>query len=310
MTTISIVIPYLNREQWLPRTLASVAAQTLRPLQVILVDNGSTDGSSAVCRRFAEEQRQGGGLNVELVSESKPGAAAARNCGLEKVTADWVVFFDSDDEMSPDFLECAARTAEEGACDVVAAATRMVFPNGKEKVRNVFRCCRVSDQILCGMLATQGMVFRTDFLRRIEGWDEALPVWNDWELGIRLLLSGGRVRWMRHAAFHRIHQHPESLTGKNFAGKDEAMLLAYRAARADVNELCHEHYGPTRTALDCRAAIISGHLLREGEKEKSRSWMKKCHGASFLRRLFLRAVRRYVGLGLPGAWRICRLTLW
>lgn len=311
MPEFSVIIPFRNRASYLPRTLASVVAQQVRPLQVVLVDNGSTDGSAETCRRFISTHRAAGGdVDFCLTEEPRQGAALARNRGMALATGNWISFFDSDDEMSADFLTdvAAAITAHPG-CEVVAAATRMVFGNGKERVRKVYCTTSVIDQILSGMLATQGMVIARDFLLKVGGWCSSLRYWDDWELGIRLLAARPHLVWLTGKAYHRIFQHSDSITGSSFADRWDDMLAAFTAARSGlrwtVNSLDQTCYA---LALDLRQTIMMAHCRREGGQcEGYLSW-KDPH---FNRRLKWRllALYCYVRLGGRGAWRICRWWL-
>lgn len=332
----SLVIPYRNRRDLLPRTLRSVVAQCYRPLQVVLVDNGSTDGSNEVCRTFIEatqQREEGRGLSFELLSEPTPGAAAARNAGLRASSSEWVYFFDSDDELSPDFLtdaaeairrreEKAKKQSEESAqLDLVAAATRMVFPDGRERVRKVFFNASPTDQILCGMLATQGIVIRRTFLVEQGGWNDALPYWNDWELGCRLLLAHPQVEWLRGRAYHRIHQHADSITGADFTSRLpfalrslEAVERAVRRAH-DADLQCgiaprevEKTMRRTLFALRARRAILMGHVAREarGTSAARPTANALANGDNTP---FLRLLRTYVAHGGRAAWRIARLAL-
>ena len=97
----SLIIPYHNRREWLPRTLQSVVQSSVRPARVYLVDNASTDGSAQVCEAFAARYP---GYPFVLLSEPRQGAPRARNAALRLVQTEWVYFFDSDDELSPDFF--------------------------------------------------------------------------------------------------------------------------------------------------------------------------------------------------------------
>lgn len=316
----SLVIPYHNRRTLLPRTLRSVVAQRYRPLQVVLVDNGSTDGSTDVCREFAEQARakeESEGLCFEILEEPTPGAAAARNAGLQHCTAEWVFFFDSDDEISSTFLTDAAevirrREAEGQPLDLVAAATRMVFADGRERVRKVFHNASVVDQILCGMLATQGMVIRRTFLVEQGGWNAALPYWNDWELGCRLLLARPRLAWLR-GTYHRIYQHADSITGTDFTSRAaraqqsidavETAVRATLAADERQKPLLHR----CLRALDARRAILAGHVLREARDRDQTAEVEaiRCSRHSFLTNF----LRFYVSHGGRAAWRIARFAL-
>ena len=98
---IGIVIPVYNRERELRRTFDSVVAQTYRPIHVVLVDNGSTDGSLALCREL-KGAYETDDFRITVVEEAKRGPSAARNRGLACVTEEFVAFLDSDDEYIPE----------------------------------------------------------------------------------------------------------------------------------------------------------------------------------------------------------------
>lgn len=101
--TVSVIIPVRNRSGVIVRCLQSVAAQTYERVRLIVVDNSSTDDTRS---RVADWMSANAGCFVEtcLLDEPRSGANAARNRGLRAVTDGYVAFFDSDDEMSPDFL--------------------------------------------------------------------------------------------------------------------------------------------------------------------------------------------------------------
>lgn len=309
MTTISIVIPIHNRAAYLPRTLASVVAQTTYPLEIILVDNASTDNSVEVCRSFIADYRNDERFCFKLLSEPAPGAAAARDRGLEAVTGQWVYFFDSDDEMSADFLQDVAQAIGSSPCDVVAATTVMVFEDGRRKRRKVYYTQTIADHILTGMLATQSVVVRTDFLRQLGGWDATIRVWDDWELGIRLLTARPHLVWIKHKAYHRIYQHSESITGSNFYSRHDGLMAAFEAARRDIEACSTPNRRISLIALTLRANLLSGILLRERKAELSRQWQNYLPAPSPLLAIFCRLLRRYTAIGLPGGWWMARTFL-
>ena len=79
---LTIVVPVRNRQDVVGRTLRSIAAQTLRPLKVILVDNASTDSTLQILRKWADSAADSA-IDVKILSETTPGASAARNRGLQ-----------------------------------------------------------------------------------------------------------------------------------------------------------------------------------------------------------------------------------
>ncbi|MGL6044061.1 MAG: glycosyltransferase family 2 protein, partial [Sandaracinobacteroides sp.] len=95
---VSVVIPAYNREATVGTAIRSVLWQTLSPVEVIVVDDGSTDGTAAAVQAIDDPR-------VRLVSQANGGISAARNRGIEAATQPWVAFQDSDDEWLPLKLE-------------------------------------------------------------------------------------------------------------------------------------------------------------------------------------------------------------
>ena len=318
---LTIVIPYFNREQFLPRTFRSLERSTRRAARLIFVDNGSQDGSRALCEDFARRHPE---QDILLLSESRSGAAIARNTGLAEVKTPWTYFFDSDDELSPRFIEQMELTLREHAeqnFDVIVFRTVMVHPDGSMTQRQSMFNESATDQILMSQLVTQNLFVRTDFLRRIGGWNEQLREWDDWELGIRVLVDGGKVLWLRDCAYHRIYLHPDSLTGKNFLTTCRGIDVAMQS----VLNLCREkkkgRMDTQKSSSICRAlafryALLSGILQREGGRTASlRFWSRALQCASAAcgskvprsLRLSLAFFRAYTSRGGRGVWRLARL---
>jgi GT2 family glycosyltransferase len=96
---VSVVIPVHNGERYLAQAIESVLAQTHRDLELILVDDGSTDGTAAIIRRFAEGDRR-----VRVLAQENRGVAAAGNRGLQEAKSEWVARLDADDVFLPEKL--------------------------------------------------------------------------------------------------------------------------------------------------------------------------------------------------------------
>src|SRR5579863_1910517 len=95
---VSILIPAYNAEKWIADTLRSAIAQTWSWKEIIVVDDGSTDGTVEVARRFASKR-------VAVVSKENRGAAAARNDALRLCQGDYIQWLDADDILAPDKIE-------------------------------------------------------------------------------------------------------------------------------------------------------------------------------------------------------------
>lgn len=294
----SIVIPYYNRARYLPATLASLAAVSYRPLHILLVNNHSTDESEQICRKFHDAHHRDD-FRITLLNEPNGFATHARNFGLHHVNTPYVYFFDSDDLLSPHFLDDAYRTiiSSKEEPDIVALTTCMTFPNGRRKVRTPRPGLSPIRQILTGMLSTQSMILRTDFVRDIGGWDERLRCWNDWELGLRCLLHHPHMAFLPGQSYHRIVQHPDSITGSNFSNRMADLNLALEVASAEVSALpdCHD-------AIDARRLILAGHLYHEGNHTAALSLRDAVLGRHSDWRW--RVFARYCFNVRRGAWRV------
>lgn len=120
---ISVIVPIYNMEPLLPRCLDSLAAQTLRDLEIICVDDGSTDGSGGIVRKYAS-----GDSRFRLITQENSGRAEARNAGIRAAAAPYLGFADPDDYVEPDMYERLYRLAEESGADMVQCSYSPFLP--------------------------------------------------------------------------------------------------------------------------------------------------------------------------------------
>lgn len=113
-TKVSVIVPVYNMEAFLPQCFYSIAAQSYRNLEIILVDDGSSDGSAAMCDAFAEADDR-----VIVIHKANGGAASAREAGLNVVSGAYVLFADSDDWMDPNLVLRMVQTAQRDNADCV-----------------------------------------------------------------------------------------------------------------------------------------------------------------------------------------------
>lgn len=115
MYKVSVIIPIYNNEKYIGRCFDSLLAQTLDGVQVLMVNDGSTDGTEAICRAYAEAHP-----NFEYYYKENGGSASARNVGLEHAAGEYIGFVDSDDYVEPDMFEKLYTAAmEHGGADMV-----------------------------------------------------------------------------------------------------------------------------------------------------------------------------------------------
>ncbi|MBR4863349.1 MAG: glycosyltransferase [Oscillospiraceae bacterium] len=115
---VSLIVPVYNIKEYLPACVQSLVAQTYTQLQILLVDDGATDGSGALCDRFTDAR-------IQVIHKENGGLSSARNAGLDAATGDWVMFVDGDDYLAPDAVERLLAAATPGT-DMVQFAYREV----------------------------------------------------------------------------------------------------------------------------------------------------------------------------------------
>ena len=115
---ISIIIPVYNSEKTLARCLRSVCSQTYSELEIILVDDGSTDNSLKICEDFATNDRR-----VQVISQKNCGPAAARNTGLKRMHGKYLAFVDADDDVSSVMYEKMLKSLINNKVDMVVCGT-------------------------------------------------------------------------------------------------------------------------------------------------------------------------------------------
>ena len=97
---VSIIVPIYNTSEYLPRCLDSIINQTHKNLEIILIDDGSTDDSSKIADDYAKKDKR-----IKVIHQKNAGQSAARNVGIKKATGEYINFTDSDDKQKPDFIE-------------------------------------------------------------------------------------------------------------------------------------------------------------------------------------------------------------
>ncbi len=123
---VSVVVPVYNVEQYLDRCVNSIVSQTYSRLEIILVDDGSSDNSPRMCDSWAKKDGR-----IKVVHKENAGAGFARNTGLENAEGDYILFVDSDDYLDVTTVEKCVADAEKNGSDVVMFGRNNVFPDGK-----------------------------------------------------------------------------------------------------------------------------------------------------------------------------------
>ena len=307
---IGVVVPARDRQELLSRALDSIKAQTWRPVHLVVVDNGSSDGTLAVARDWAAANAAPD-FRVTVAEEPEAGACPARQRGLREVTAPYVAFFDSDDTMRPDLLATAMETfGRKPETDLVTWCAELHFLDGTSRV-TVSGGDPLDTHLIHGLLRTQGYAVRTELLRRVGGWRGNLPVWNDWELGVRLLCASPTIETLPECLAD-VYSQENSITGKRFSdkfGSWERSLDEVERLLGEVTLDRRDHY---LRLVAYRRMILAAHYAREGRGDLALSLLKEAlanPALTRMQRMFFRILYRYTAAGGRGAGRVAVLLV-
>jgi glycosyltransferase involved in cell wall biosynthesis len=188
MPSVSVVIPTFNREHYIGRALESVLNQTYTDYEIIIVDDGSTDKTGEIIRRYQETADN---IRYIRTTENK-GASAARNTGIQEACGTYIAFQDSDDVWMPEKLEKQVKILSETGPAVglvytgfwlVKGDTQQYIPHPSYKKREGY----IANEILKGsFIGTPTILIKKECFEHMGLFDESLPQLQDWELMIRV----------------------------------------------------------------------------------------------------------------------------
>lgn len=122
---VSVIVPVYNVAPYLREALDSVVNQTYKDLEIIIVEDGSTDGSADICEEYADSDAR-----IKLIKQPNKGLSGARNTGLEIATGDLVAFVDSDDSISPLFVELLVSAMISSDSQIGVCRCSIIYSNG------------------------------------------------------------------------------------------------------------------------------------------------------------------------------------
>ena len=307
MTTkklVSIIVPVYNRASTIVRCLDSISTQRgIEMYSIIVVDNNSTDESDVAIKEW---QRKHQAVDLLLTSESRQGAAIARNRGLELTRTPYVMFFDSDDEMLQGHLERLINGIQTyNEADILGWNVLYQLPSGKTHLTTFTTERPVYNHLTRVILATEHYAVKTDFIRKSGGWNADLTGWDDFELGARLLSAKPRMAKLDNDAEPALvcpKFTEESITGRLFSPTPEK----WERALDRMEIVLKDKYPEAQCWIGYRRAVLAGMYAREGAAGEASRLLAAapCDGFNQLKARICYYVTRLLGKGARHAARL------
>ena len=270
--TISVIVPTFNRVHTLPRAIDSVLRQTRPADEIIVVDDGSEDGTAELLHRHYPQIRN--------LQQNNQGVSAARNRGIRQAKGEWIALLDSDDAWLPGKLEAQLRALEAEPAARLCHTEEVWIRNGKrvnQKDRHaksggwIFRNCLP----LCVISPSAALLHRS-LLDEIGEFDEGLPACEDYDLWLRIC-SVEPVVFVETPQIEKYGGHDDQLSRKHW-GMDRFRIQALqkiigsgRLTPGDLAAAC--------SVLADKAAIFAAGARKRGKLQLAQCYELKCNEA-------------------------------
>lgn len=267
----SVIVPTFNRAHLILDSLTSVYGQSYRPIELLIIDDGSTDQTATVVEEWARKHRHDD-FQVKYFNQKNSGAPAARNLGLIESRGEFLQILDSDDILHADKLREQIHVLQKNRDDFVWAVCdsfidqpdyQALPPPPKEpRVRSI------ADHIKRGgCLCTMTGIYRRSLCEKVGPWKENLQIWQDREYNLRTLLQSNKITYLPQLfSLHRLN-HGSRISDKYYTAHLIESLHNLELTLGECSQLTCEN-------SEALAAVYFAHslaMLERGEREIARS---------------------------------------
>ena len=266
--SISVIIPVYNRYNLIDRAIKSVLQQTRPPDEIIVIDDGSTDGTDMIIKKNYPD--------IILLQQKNRGVSCARNNGIKNAKGTWVTLLDSDDEWLPEKLEKQLLAIQVNSNNKICHTDEVWIRNGvrvnpMKKHRkyggNIYKYCLP----LC-VISPSSIMVHKDIFKDVGLFDENFPVCEDYDLWLRIC-SRYPVLYLRKKLIKKYGGHDDQLSLR-FWGMDRFRIQALEKMINDPILSENNRKATVATAIN-KGRILQKGFLKHNHKEEAEKMMKK-----------------------------------
>ena len=241
---VSIIIPIYNGEKYISRCITSILEQKYNNIELILVNDGSTDKTKEICAHFVEKDNR-----IRLLNKENQGVSKARNSGLGIATGDFITFIDIDDYIVPGMISTALQYLKENNADVVIYGWKRnyVNKNQSEDILEEFEIIEEQQVVIrrilesysaCGGGYPWNKMWRRSAIKTMQMFDESLFYFEDLEWVVRMMLQVKRIVICPECLYQYIIHEGSVSTDSSRA---EAKELSYHKALKKIIDNLEKH---------------------------------------------------------------------
>lgn len=260
---VSIIVPIYNSENTIERCVNSLISQTLKEIEIILVNDGSNDNSLELINNFAQKDTR-----IKVLDKNNKGVSSARNHGINNSEGKYIMFVDSDDYLEEDICKKSYEFAEKNKLDFVSMGFVVEDENGKIINKEVSKEKLISDNnisignILCNMKLSYvwGRLYKYELISDIE-FDEELNYSEDSLFIFETCFKLNSIGILNEIGYHFIRQNKTTLSKKYVENIGLALKKTYTAQKELCNKYNEYNIKVNGIGLDINVAIIYRSIL-------------------------------------------------
>lgn len=280
---ISVIVPVYNGQDYLENCIDSIEKQTYRNLEIIIINDGSTDDTAAVCVRLCEIYP-----NVRVINREDEGVSAARNAGIDSAEGSLITFVDADDRMRPKMLQvlydCLMRTGSDVAgCGFIPWEQEEQW---EELLKNSYRIHRAEEyrpvqylreQLLKGNTRCWSKLYRRSVIGELR-FQSGLTIGEDMLFLVHLLPYVRKIAETDYPGYGYF-QNPEGAMNREFSPHYMDQIICWEQAREEVLKIDRRLEAQVTSLLITGIMLTAGKLadLPFGERRKQKEYVEECH---------------------------------
>lgn len=285
---ISVIVPVYNGELYLKNCIESIEAQNYEPLEIIVINDGSTDGTAEVCEKLAQSYE-----NLSFITTEDLGVSASRNHGIALAKGELITFVDADDRIHPQMLQRLYEAVEQTGSDIAGCqftiwntereweiAANSIPVNGQtHKVYEKQEYLR--EQILCGNSRCWSKLYRKSLLEQMhtkQWFREGMTIGEDMLFLMDLLPKTGAIAEINFRGYG-YYQNPQGAMNRTFRPEYMDQIRCWEIAREQVRNLLPECGSKATSILLTSIMLTVGKLagLPGAERKQYDTYVKECH---------------------------------
>jgi len=230
---VSVIIPVFNGAPYVQVAVESVLNQTFKNFEIIVVDDGSTDNTRDVLESYIQLNK------IKYIHQNNKGISHSRNLGIKFATGEFLKFLDSDDFLYTNQLELQVKDLIEQGSDISISNYNHLYDHGKVGIRKniiIKKSYQLVDFIRANRAPVHSFMVRKNIIVKVDGFDETLTAFEDYDLWLRLIINGAKVSLVDYiGCCYRIHN-------KSISSDDKLLTLQKFKMWEKINQILLDNF--------------------------------------------------------------------